>query len=96
MPLSFRLWDSIAGTGEGGTGFSLCENPDKSLLFSAPAKAGASQAKACALQPVPEQVWRPVLQRTQVWRPVLLTLRFFARREEFEAESLANGQAYTG
>ncbi len=40
MSLSSRLWDAAAGRGEGGTGFSLCENPCNCPFFSAPAKAG--------------------------------------------------------
>jgi hypothetical protein len=46
MPFSFRLWKAIAGTGEGGTGFSLCEKSMQGSHFIAPAKAGATQIAA--------------------------------------------------
>jgi hypothetical protein len=46
LPFNFRLWKAIAGTGEGGTGFSLCEKSMQGSHFIAPAKAGATQIAA--------------------------------------------------
>jgi hypothetical protein len=46
MPFGFLLWKAIAGTGEGGTGFSLCGKSMQGPHFIAPAKAGATQIAA--------------------------------------------------